>query len=282
MTIVALIFRLLAPITQFMEAVSFLKDEFISRREKNPSYSLRAFARDLGISHTYLSLVFSGKRNLSPSQTAQIAMLLGHNALDIEKWIQNSATNKALKKQVKQGKSKKPKFQDLQIEYEKVLAGWYYLPILEATYLKDAVNDPLWFAKRLGISSVEARDAIERLLQLEMLEIKNGKLKKTKDFLSLPATRSMASLRAYHHAIFEKAREALTDTLDEAFKARQISGGTLAIQKSKINQAKARLKQLQDEFIAEFATADSDEVYQFSLQFFPLTKSKEKAQKNEK
>jgi transcriptional regulator with XRE-family HTH domain len=43
-----------------------LKSEFRRRTERNPRYSLRAFARDLGSDHATLSQILRGRRSLSP------------------------------------------------------------------------------------------------------------------------------------------------------------------------------------------------------------------------
>jgi transcriptional regulator with XRE-family HTH domain len=43
-----------------------LKSEFRRRSERNPRYSLRAFARDLGCDHGTLSQILRGRRSLSP------------------------------------------------------------------------------------------------------------------------------------------------------------------------------------------------------------------------
>jgi hypothetical protein len=43
-----------------------LKLEFRRRTGRNPRYSLRAFARDLGSDHATLSQIFRGRRSLSP------------------------------------------------------------------------------------------------------------------------------------------------------------------------------------------------------------------------
>ena len=273
-----------------MSVIQDLRDEFLIRKDRNGSYSLRAFARDLGISHTYLSLILAGKRRMSPSQSAQIGMLLGLSPKEVQQWIEQAIENREGQRGINpsltrslNGKQKnKIEFKDLQIEYSKVIAGWYYLPILEATYLKDAKADPKWFASRLGISTTEARDAIDRLMSLEMLEEKDGKLKKTNDFIRLPTSRSYRSMRAYYHSVFDKAREAMEDASPEAFKKRLVSGGTLAIKKTHIAKARERLKKFQDEFIAEYAATESDEVYQLSLQFFSLTQSKIKENKGSK
>src|SRR5688572_4111377 len=42
-----------------------LQAEFSQRRKRNPRYTLRAFARQLGISHSLLSMMFGGQRRLS-------------------------------------------------------------------------------------------------------------------------------------------------------------------------------------------------------------------------
>lgn len=49
-----------------------LKDEYKSRRKRNPSYSLRAFARDLNISHSILSRYFNKNKSLSIVQSVKI------------------------------------------------------------------------------------------------------------------------------------------------------------------------------------------------------------------
>lgn len=43
-----------------------LREEFYRTQEKNGSYSLRAFARDLNVCHSFLSRVISGKKLPSP------------------------------------------------------------------------------------------------------------------------------------------------------------------------------------------------------------------------
>lgn len=55
------------------DPIEFLKDQFLSRREKNPSYSLRAFASKLGIPAGRLSELFSRKRKLTKATAKKIA-----------------------------------------------------------------------------------------------------------------------------------------------------------------------------------------------------------------
>ena len=61
-----------------------LLDELTRRKNKNPSYSLRAYARDLGISSTSLSDVLSAKRNLSRKNALKVAEKLGYTSVQTE------------------------------------------------------------------------------------------------------------------------------------------------------------------------------------------------------
>jgi cyanate lyase len=59
-----------------MNAVDILKNIFQERINKNPKYSLRAFARDIGLSPSLLSMVMSGQRQLTAKQAAKISLKL--------------------------------------------------------------------------------------------------------------------------------------------------------------------------------------------------------------
>ncbi len=53
-----------------------LKQIITLRHRRNPAYSLRAAARDLGVSHGYLSLILNGKKRLSFERAVQFAQFL--------------------------------------------------------------------------------------------------------------------------------------------------------------------------------------------------------------
>jgi len=60
--------------------VDLLREEFGLRAAKNRRYSLKAYARDLGLPATHLSEVFRRKRGISPAQAQRIADRLGFDA----------------------------------------------------------------------------------------------------------------------------------------------------------------------------------------------------------
>lgn len=58
-------------------APAIIRRVFEHRREKNGSYSLRAFARDIDLSPSFLSLFLNGKKNLSLNSAYRIGRRLG-------------------------------------------------------------------------------------------------------------------------------------------------------------------------------------------------------------
>jgi len=61
-----------------------LEHELLRRRARNPRYSLRAFARQLGTHHSTLSQLVAGERRLTPRAVRRLGMRLGLTTAEIE------------------------------------------------------------------------------------------------------------------------------------------------------------------------------------------------------
>lgn len=66
------------------EALRILAEEFERRRIRNPRYSMRAFAKAIGISQSQLSLILSGKRRISVRQAMKIAKVAARDVGALE------------------------------------------------------------------------------------------------------------------------------------------------------------------------------------------------------
>ena len=251
-----------------MQREHILKTEYLKRKEKNPRYSLRSYARDLGVSHTLVSRVFSGTRNISVKQAMKIALALQLSSKGTQQFInQTLSPNSHV--------LKKSDYHNPEIELEKVFGKWFHTAILESTKLKKFDGNPITIGKRLGISSIEARDAIDRLKVLGLLEGEGTNLKMANKMLRFRSQESLEAVRAFYSAMLLMANEELKRKSNVSFKSRYIGGGTAAVKLEKIPKAIERLKEMQDEFLKEFASEDADQIYQLGLQFFSLTDRKE-------
>lgn len=265
--------------------VSFLYTEFEKRRAKNAHYSLRAFARDLGVSAGVLSQVLQGKRPISLKLVESIVSALGLDQKSATKLklsvaeIQLKRNLKRLDPQVKEllrfkGSSvsyKNPRVLDAEVF--NLISRWYCAAILELTFLKDFKLDAGWIAEQLGISPVEARLTILRLKELGLLtEDSRGLVRKINDHLELsdPARTSQAR-RTKQIEIRQKAIESIHQ---DPIESRHMTSMTICIDPELLPQARTLIEKFNDE-LADFLESKSRKrVYALEIGLFPLQRIK--------
>ena len=199
----------------------YLSRELAKRVDSNSRYSLRSFSKLLRISPGPLSQILSGKTSPSRKLVERIFDILEMNDLEkqqfvhslldekkglgkkrISKWIQTSfqATSK------KQG----IQFGEIDQENFRVIADWYHFAIWEMVERADFEFSPRFIAKKLDISIVEAKLALDRLHSQGWIKEVAGKWFKTiqriqtKDILKTSEAR-----RKRHLQIMKKATDAI-------------------------------------------------------------------------
>jgi uncharacterized protein (TIGR02147 family) len=265
---------------------SFLKDIYLERKRKNPRYSLSALARDLGLSVSFVSRLVHGQRPLTPALAAQLGPILKLSPKTTQSLIESTVQSRSktkklaqkLAKAQEQDQASQPKF--LEVEQFRVVSEWYHLAILSLARLKDFESNPKWIAKRLGISLVQAKDAIERLQQLGLLVNSSGRLIPAQNGVFFQTKTSTRAIREYQFAMIEKARQELQKTDQTSFEQRYIAGSAIALPSSQLETFKKRLKEFQVEFARLAENEPADSVYHLNLQFFPLTQSSLKEKKS--
>ena len=143
-----------------------LKDIFVQRVSNNPSYSLRAFARDLDLSVSYLSEVLTSKKILKATYIDQIILKLN---LD-----ENSAT--IFKESCifeNQGKSS---LKEISKEDFNDINDPLVFALLSTFFLEDFVNDIDWISEKLRISQEKCHQLINALVEKDILDIKDGQI----------------------------------------------------------------------------------------------------------
>lgn len=248
--------RALAPKT---EPVALLRAAIDERAKKNPNYSLRAFARASGISHTVLSLVLSGKRPLSKKAALKLA---DHLNLD----------PKQRRKVLKPYESVTPKdYSTLSLDTFSVISDWYHYPILSLLELPNAKFEARWIAKRLGISILDAKLAMERLQRLDLVEEIDGRMRQKGAQLKIDNQSSTVATRRFHQQLLVRANQSIEqdDPADRSF-----SSVTLAMDISQVEYAKERIKEFRRQLATELETRSTpNAVYFMNFQLFPVAKS---------
>ena len=258
------------------DPATLLSDVLVERKSKNPNYSARALARDLGISISFLSQIINKKRNLSLIQKVKLAEHLG---------IETSRLFNSLSLGKNSGKKAKSKNKNLDlvqatIEHEKIIKHWYHFAILELISTGKIKNNPSMVARRLGISTLEAKVAIARLCEYEYIEVTEaGNLKDTALPFMIQIKSGNPAVREYYSSRLRAAEQELLNHQEARVESRYYQNLFITTTKTRAAKAKTLISKFQENLIhyliGDKGKTEDDEVYQLSLQLFSIEKQKE-------
>jgi uncharacterized protein (TIGR02147 family) len=241
-----------------MDPQQLLKATLAERLAKNPQYSIRAFARATGISHTVLSLVLSGKRRLSKQAITKLADHLGLDPNHRQALVQSR-------------KGHLPEnFETLPLDTFEVISDWYHYAILSLLELPEARLEARWIAKQLGIPVLNAKLAIERLQRLSLVEeISPGQWRQSGKPLKVDNTISTVATRKFHKQLLARAAESVDK---DPIPVRDFSSMTFALDPSQVEYARQRLRDFRRQLVAELEVKGTPSaVFHFTMQLYPVT-----------
>lgn len=248
-----------------MDFKTYLKRELLARIKKNPRYSLRAFAAQLDLDPSTLSKMLKGKRVVGRKTTLQLAAKLGLSQAQIAKFLK--ADGKDL-----EGPQAAYKF--LALDQFAVISDWFHFAILELAMIKDFQPNRDWIAGRLGLKSIEVDAAIDRLIRVGLLEITpSGKWNDLSSGFTTNISNDMTS--SAHRKLQEQLLTKAISAQHAPANRRDHSAMTMAIDSSKIPEAKERIRQFRrslTKFLTE-GTEEKDSVFSLNIALFPLTQN---------
>ena len=260
---------------------TYLERELEHRRQKNPAYSLRAFARSLDVPAPKLSQIMRGLCGLSSQSATRLAEKLKLDKNDtyyfvtlVEAEHSRSEITRDMAKFVADG-LRAERYDEISLEKFRIIAEWHFFALLELTEVKGFKSTPEWIAKRLGITVDKAKEAIELLLDHGLLKYAKGgkRLVQTQAQLATPSGVPSQSIRRHHTQILSKAIDSL-EMVD--IKERDFAAVTMSVDSSKIEEAKKAILQFRRKFCQDQQKASSkDRVYTLAIQFFPLDQNQE-------
>ncbi len=245
-------------VTHFSE---WLQREYLNRRKKNQNYSIRAFARYLKLDPSTVSQLLSGKRQPSKKFAQSVFAQLGISPKDRETLI--SCLGMKMN-------TDKNNYHLIALDSFKLLADWYHFAILELTCVTDFKYDFVWIASQLNLSVTEARQAVERLIRLDLVEEKNGKLIKTKALITnYDEGITNSALKTLQRHVLQKALESIDLTPQNE---KDITSMTMAIDESKLPEAKKKIKDFRRQLCQYLEKGKQTRVYNLGIQLYPLSK----------
>lgn len=248
----------------------FLLDELHRRQKKNPAYSSRAFARDIGVNSSRLSEILSGKVGLSETRAVSISDRLQMNeevkALFIDLVISEDArsaiTRSAAKSRIE---ARMLHLQQLEDQDFSLISSWHYLAILELIQLEGLEHSIESFASKLSLPEDKIQEGIDRLVRLGHLKLENNRWIPSEPDTTTTSEIASESIRAYHRQILEKASSALENPVEK----RDFSSMIFSLNSEQLTYAKERLQDFRRSLVKELeAMPGKDSVYCLSFQLF--------------
>jgi len=252
----------------------YLKDEFERRKQRNPSYSLRAYARDLALPSSKLSQYISGDCGISGKKAAAIAKNLHLSPLEIELFVCSAEAchaRDALTRDLAQAKLKtllEDAFSTVNMEKFNLIRDWYHLAILELTEVESFQSDLKWIAKALGVEITQVTEAVQRLERLELLDSTSERWVQTQKDFETPRDISSRAIRDYHRQMMNVVENRIEEVSTEK---RELGSVVFAVDQNLVPEFKQLIRRFQKDAAALAGRSQNkDSVYALNLQFMPI------------
>lgn len=253
---------------------AILNDQFDARRRRNPQYSLRAFARDLGIAPSSLSDVLNKRYGLSRATSAKIARALRFSVAEqdffcdlVESEARRAPAQMKAATQRVESRRKLLGMKVLRADRLRLVGEWYlHAAVLEMLYLANFRWCFDWIGTRLGLRAQHVRGIVERLERAGFLKKKGDEWSATEgDFVFGDDTPS-ETMRKLHEDLLENARDALTfQPADE----REFLSLHVAIDTADIPWVKSEMMRFQREMATKLnQNPAKNRLYIMGMQFF--------------
>ncbi|MDO9399316.1 MAG: DUF4423 domain-containing protein [bacterium] len=256
--------------TQDAYYLSKIKEEFSRKQRANEHYSLRAYARDLGVHPSTLSQVMKGNRPLPLKDSASVVKNLKLGPKDKTLFMESLYRRKTSIDDIEIS-SLDERFM-LDESYYKALAEWEHFAVLELYEIVDFQANIAEISKKLKITPNRAEVVVNNLLTCGLLKRNDmGELK-----------RAHASVRTTEDVKCQAMQESHKETLmmginkleEIEVEFRDFSSTTVAIDLEKLTEAKTIIREFRQKMEGLFRDGNKTDLYQLAIQFFPLTDSK--------
>lgn len=253
--------------TQESYYISKMREEFSLKQRTNPHYSLRAFARDLGLHSSTLSSIFKGYRPLPLKNSKMVANKLNLGPKERTLFLESLYRTKTKMDEIKIEPGDNRFIID-EAHY-KVLAEWEHFAVETLLELTDFDASEMSIAQRLGITLTRAHVVVQNLLTYGLVRYDdNGKLVKVHARIRTPEDVASQALRDGHRETLEMGKSKL-DQID--VELRDFSSMTIAMDLTRMPEVKTIIREFRQKMMALLKDGRKTDVCQLSIQFYPLT-----------
>jgi len=184
---------------------TLLKKLYLLKKKRNPRYSARSFAKFLGISHSFLLRIWSGKKDISLDLANSIASKIdAGNSVAI--LFMDLVRKKIAPSSAQSSFFQRPSAQDIFI-----LSSWYYPVIVKLGAIDSIALTPSVAAKALKLPETEMEAAFKELEERGFLKKNEQGFYKSKPGELFRDQDLNESYKKFLFQMFEKAKSAIQE-----------------------------------------------------------------------
>lgn len=240
----------------------FLYDVLAKRREKNSKYSLRAFARDLGISPGRVSEMLHGRRLPGRDLMIRIAEALDMSEAEKEDLFRIVRRQKLVHRESAGARR-------LAADEYALVADLDCYSLLMLMGTEGFSSDIRWMAGRLGVTTTRIQSILEKLERLQLIRKRGNVYQRIQTRVTSTHETPSDVLKESHVNVLKHAIDSLYN-VDLEF--RDITSITIPADPEKIAQAKNEIRLFRRRMAKLMSSGHPSEVYNLNIQLVPMTK----------
>jgi uncharacterized protein (TIGR02147 family) len=259
-----------------------LNAKLVDRMKANPRYSMRAFARDIGLSPSYLSQVLNGSRGLTTKKAPDVFKVLAFSAIDIrlfelemkKEHSRAEKTKSTIQKQIDTTAQSHTARNIAPERFEK-MSGWFSMVLLQLFFLKDAPvksREKFWkfSAERLQVSESVIQATISIFLEMGLVQEQDRGYEPLHSTIWTNSKVPSQSIRNFHRQMIEQALASIeSQSMDE----RSLRSLQVPILKSDIPKISDEVIRFSNMILRKYGrteSADAETIYGINFQVFRL------------
>lgn len=249
-----------------------LQRKYTEIKNRNPAFSQRSFAKKLGISSGSLSSILQGERRISKELATNMADTLGLAPDERQQFLSPFQTRFSFLSRFFLPIT----YKSIQADFFKIISDWEHFAILNLAKLDVFKSDARWIASQLNLPLLRAQAALDRLLSLNFLRIDNeGNIKRSEvQIQTADNNTTKESIKRSFEQGLDLAKKKLFSVVADK---REYTQQFMAIDPAKLPEARNLIRQFQEQLLTLLETGTKKQVYNFSLQLYPVSKSIDEA-----
>lgn len=234
------------------------------RRQVNPRYSLRGYARHLNVSAATLSLILRGNQKWQLSKDRAAEILERTSAPTCEKARILSLMGKVPSRERK----------SLDVSERELLTDWVYLAVLAAHDLPPLLRTPEKIGEKMGIGTERVREVIDQLLRKGLLRLsQEGVYERNPEHLQAGDGPPSDVVREHHKSNLKLSCRAVDEIPAEQ---RDFTSMTFVGSSKDMELLRKEIRDFHERLISLMnRSQDNTEVYRLTIGLFPIRFEKE-------